>query len=200
MTARTSKDVTRRVASLGTAVMAALMPTLAVAAESGGMPQFDSSTFPTQFVWLAITFILLFLAMHQIALPGIADVLEARRNRIDGDLDHAATMKEEAEAALAAYEKTVAESMAKAHDLQREMAAAFTEQAAQARSELAARLAAETRAAEGLISEEKARSLVGIRDVAAELVRASASRLAGMELSVQEAATAIASIEPEDER
>ena len=179
--------------------MAALMPTLAAAAEGGGMPQFDSSTFPTQFVWLAITFILLFLAMHQIALPGIADVLEARRNRIDGDLDHAATMKEEAEAALAAYEKTVAESMAKAHDLQREMAAAFTEQAAQARSELATRLAEETRAAEGLISEEKTRSLVGIRDVATELVQASASRLAGMELSVQEAATAIASIEPEDE-
>ena len=164
------------------------------------MPQFDSSTFPTQFVWLAITFTLLFLAMRQIALPQIADVLEARRNRIDGDLDRAATMKEEAEAALAASEETVAESMAKAHDLQREMAASFTQQAAQARSELAARLAEETRAAEGLIADEKTRSLVGIRDVAAELVRASASKLAGVDLSEQDAAAAIASVAPEDKR
>ena len=179
--------------------MVGLLPTLA-AAEEGGLPQLDTSTFPTQLTWLVITFIMLYLAMRQVALPRIADVLEARRNRIDGDLDHAATLKEEAEAALAAYEETVAESMAKAHDVQREMAAAFTERAAQARSDLAARLTAETQAAEDLIAEEKAQALVGISDVAAELVRASASKLAGMELSVQDAATAIASIKPEDER
>lgn len=191
---------TRPFAFVSAGALVGLTPVLAAAAEGGGMPQFDSSTFPTQFVWLAITFTLLFLAMRQIALPQIADVLEARRNRIDGDLDRAATMKEEAEAALAAYEETVAESMAKAHDLQREMAALFTEQAAQARSELAARLAEETRAAEGLIADEKTRSLVGIRDVAAELVRASASKLAGVDLSEQDAAAAIASVAPEDKR
>ncbi len=195
---KTRRFVTRPFAHVSAGVMAGLVPAFASAAEGGGMPQFDLSTFPTQLAWLAITFVLLFLAMRQIALPRIADVLEARRNRIDGDLDRAASMKEEAEAALAVYKETVAESMAKAHELQREMAAAFSEQAAQARSELAARLAEEARAAEGLIAEEKARSLSGIRDIAAELVRASASKLADMELSDQEAAAAISAVAPED--
>ncbi len=200
MTEKWFNYTTSRSVGVSIAAASALLPSSINAAEGSGMPQFDISTFPTQLTWLAITFALLFFAMHQVALPRIADVLEARRNRIGGDLDRAQIMKEEAEAALAAYEKTLAESMTKAHELQLEMAAAFTEQAALARSKLAVRLAEETQVAEGLISEEKARSLAGIRDIAAELVCASASRLAGMELSVQDAATAIASIEPKDER
>ena len=194
----TRSSVTRRFAHVSAGVTAGLVPAFASAAEGGGMPQFDLSTFPTQFAWLAITFVLLFLAMRQIALPRIADVLEARRNRIDGDLDRAASMKEEAEAALAVYEATVAESIAKAHELKRQMTTEFSKQAAQARSELATRLAEQARVAESLIADEKARSLSGIRDVAAELVRASASKLADIELSYQDAAAAISAVAPED--
>ena len=164
------------------------------------MPQFDTSTFPTQLTWLTITFVILFLAMRQVVMPRIADVLEARRNRIDGDLDRAQALKEEAEIALAAYEKTVAESLAKAHELQRESVTAFAEQAAKSRLELAARLYEETQTAERRIAEEVARSLAEVQGMAAELVRATASRLAGMEISDQEAGVAIAALSSEDKR
>ena len=164
------------------------------------MPQFDTSTFPTQLTWLTITFVVLFLAMRQVVMPRIADVLEARRNRIDGDLDRAQALKEEAEIALAAYEKTVAESLAKAHDLQRDSVVAFAEQAAKSRSELAERLSAETQTAERRIAEEVARSLAEVRGMAAELVRATASKLAGMEISSQEASAAIAARSSEDKQ
>ena len=164
------------------------------------MPQFDISTFPTQLTWLTITFVILFLAMRQVVMPRIADVLEARRNRIDGDLDRAQALKEEAEIALAAYEKTVAESLVKAHELQRESVTAFAEQAAKSRLELAARLSEETQTAERRIAEEVARSLAEVQGMAAELVRATASRLTGMEISDQEAGAAIAALSSEDKR
>ena len=200
MTVNLFNFLARRSAQISAGAIVGILPTLAGAAEGGGMPQFNTSTFPTQITWLIVTFALLFLAMRQVVLPQIADVLEARRNRIDGDLDRAQTLKEEAEAALASYEKTVAESVAKAHDLQREIATAFAEQAAQARSELTARLSEETQVAERRIADEMERSLVEVRGVTAELVRATAGKLAGVDISDHEASAAVASLTAEDKQ
>lgn len=198
MTVKLHYIVARWPAHFCVGAVVGILPSFVMAAEEGGMPQFDASTFPTQLTWLVITFVILFLAMRQVALPKIGDVLEARRNRIDGDLDRAQALKEEAETALAAYEKTVAESMAKAHDLQRESLTAFAEQAARSRAELAARLSEETQTAERRIAEEMARSLAEVQGMAAELVRATASKLAGLEISDQEASVAIASLSSKD--
>ena len=71
------------------------------------MPQLEQiSTFPSQIFWLVITFAALFFVMWRIAVPRIADVLEARQKRIDDNLDKAETAKKEAEAAIEAYEQS----------------------------------------------------------------------------------------------
>ena len=46
------------------------------------MPQLDVNTYLPQVVWLVITFTALFLVMWRLAVPRIADVLEARQKRI----------------------------------------------------------------------------------------------------------------------
>ena len=74
------------------------------------MPQLESATFISQIVWLAVTFLALYVVMARIALPRIGEVLEARQDRIAHDLDTAASLKAEAEAALAAYETSIAEA------------------------------------------------------------------------------------------
>ncbi|MFQ5764023.1 MAG: F0F1 ATP synthase subunit B', partial [Rhodospirillales bacterium] len=61
------------------------------------MPQLDVNTYLPQIVWLVITFTVLFLIMWRVAVPRIADVLEARQKRIDDNLDKAAESKKEAE-------------------------------------------------------------------------------------------------------
>jgi len=70
------------------------------------MPQLDVSTFAPQLVWLAITFVVLYLLMAKLGLPRVSAILDARRKRQDDDLARAAEMKAEAEAALAAYQTT----------------------------------------------------------------------------------------------
>src|SRR5665213_3451221 len=72
------------------------------------MPQLDYATFPPQLIWLAITFVILYVLMSRIALPKVGGIIVARRNKIDGDLEKASAMKTEAEAVIAAYERALA--------------------------------------------------------------------------------------------
>ncbi len=80
---------------------------------SGAFPPFDSATFPSQILWLAITFGLFYIFLKRVALPRLSDILEHRSDRIAQDLDQAARMKEEADEAIAAYEQELAEGRAK---------------------------------------------------------------------------------------
>ena len=72
------------------------------------MPQLDYATFPPQLIWLAITFVILYVLMSRLALPKVGGIIVARRNKIDGDLEKASAMKAEAEAVIAAYERALA--------------------------------------------------------------------------------------------
>ncbi len=61
------------------------------------MPQFEPHTFSPQLFWLVISFALLFLIMWRYALPRIAEILDARKRRVDHDLARATALKEETE-------------------------------------------------------------------------------------------------------
>ena len=86
--------------------------------EAGGaFPPFDSTTFGSQLLWLAITFGLLYYLMSKVALPRIANILEVRRDRIASDLGEAERLKRETDEAIASYEQSLAEARQKAHGI-----------------------------------------------------------------------------------
>ncbi len=185
----------RSIAIAALAVTPALVPGAALAAaEGGGMPQFDSTTFPSQLFWLAIILVLFFIAMRSNALPKIGGALEARRQKIDDDLDRAAGYREEAEAAMAAYEKALAEAAEEAHAIQREAAETIAAKAAERRSAVAARLADDTKAAEARIAAAKMPAIASLEDVAADVVQQAAAKLAGVKVSETDAKAAVKSV------
>ena len=59
----------------------------------GGFPPFESHTFGSQLLWLAITFGALYFLMSRIALPRVASILETRSDRIASDLGEAQRLK-----------------------------------------------------------------------------------------------------------
>jgi F-type H+-transporting ATPase subunit b len=143
------------------------------------MPQLDVSTFAPQLVWLAISFIALYLLMSRLGLPRVDAIIEARRKRLDDDLARAAAMKAEAEAVIAAYQRTLAEARAQAQAAIKERTDRFAAEAAERQRQLAAALVEQTRAAEREIGAAKERAFTEIRNVAVDVARSVTEKLTG---------------------
>ena len=69
--------------------------------QEGGFPPFDTTTFPSQFFWLAITFAFLFTVMWRVAGPRINGAITNRRGMINGAIAEAGRARADAEAAQA---------------------------------------------------------------------------------------------------
>jgi F-type H+-transporting ATPase subunit b len=162
-------------------------PGMAADAQKTGMPQFDLSRFPSQIFWLGVTFLVLYWVMSKIALPRIGEVLEARANRIGGDLDRASALKAEADQIKAAYEKALGESRAKAQEVGRSTEASLAREAADRQARLGNELAGRIRDAEGRIAAAKASAMGNLAGVAAEVATLAVQRVAGIGISPAEA-------------
>jgi F-type H+-transporting ATPase subunit b len=143
------------------------------------MPQLDYHTFVPQLVWLAISFVVLYILMARLGLPKVREAIEGRRRRLDSDLGGAAAAKEEAETALAAYQKTLADARMAAQDTLRQTATKLAAEAAERQRQLAATLTAQIEAAEARIAAGKEQALGEIRSVAAEVGSAVVEKLTG---------------------
>src|SRR5215212_3604374 len=77
-------------------------------------PPFEKETFASQLVWLGLTFVLLYVLMAKVALPRIGSILEIRKKRITDDLMAAKRLKEQSDAANAAYGKEINDARSRA--------------------------------------------------------------------------------------
>ena len=167
-----------RVAALASLVATTFVSGSAAAAEHG-MPQLDISTFAPQLFWLAIWFVVLYLLMAKLALPRVDRVMEARRQRREGDLARAAQLKADAEAANAAYQRALAEARAQAQATIKETADRLAAEAAERQRALAAALAEQIAEAQRRIAGTKEQALAEVRGIAADVGRSVVEKLTG---------------------
>ena len=148
--------------------------------ETGGtFPPFDSSTFPSQLLWLAITFGLFYLFLKKVVLPRIGGILEVRSDRIAQDLDQAARMKEEADAAIAAYEQELADAKAKANAIGQSARDTAKAEAKTERKQVEASLESKLSDAEGRIALIKDAAMRDVGAIAEETAGAIVQQLIG---------------------
>lgn len=143
------------------------------------MPQLDITTFSTQIVWLVITFAALFYVMWRVAVPRISDALEQRQKRMDDNLDKAAEFKKEAEAAIEAYEQSLAKAREAAHSAITDANATLLEEVAAKDAELSAKLKTMLSESEANIAKATEDAMSNVRVVAEEVASAAAERLLG---------------------
>ena len=148
----------------------------------GGKPQFppfNKETFASQLVWFAIFFIALYLIIAKGAIPRIGGIVEARRDRIAGDLAEANRLKEQSDLALKAYEKSLADARGRAQALANEMRDKLNVEAEQARRKLEAALNIKLAEAEKTIAATKTAAMANVRGIAVETAGAIVERLIG---------------------
>jgi F-type H+-transporting ATPase subunit b len=129
--------------------------------------------------------------MWKIALPKVGGVVTLREERIQGNLGKAETLKAEAEQALAAYQKLIADARSAAQAEHAKATAAIAAETASREAVFAKRLDAEDAAAETRIAAAKNEALASVRTVAADLAAAMAGKLIGVHVGGDAAATAV---------
>lgn len=145
----------------------------------GLFPPFDASTFPSQILWLAITFGLFYLFLKKVIVPRLGGILEVRENRIAQDIEQASKLKGEADAAVAAYEQELAEARANANTIGQQARDNAKAEAETARKSIEASLEAKLTEAEERVAKIKATAMQDVGSIAEETAAAIVSALGG---------------------
>lgn len=155
------------------------------------MPQFDPTWFVSQIFWLVLVFGALYWLMVKRALPKVSKALDARAERIQGDLDRAAKMQRDAEIAAETHEAAIVKARDEAREALR-VAQVETQAELDARQEtLSKELADQASAAEGRIAEASKAAMASVREIAVGTAQAAAGHLIGGIVDEAKAATAV---------
>jgi F-type H+-transporting ATPase subunit b len=143
-------------------------------------PPFQTETFASQLVSLAIAFAALYLIVSRIALPRVGGVLDQRQKAIEGDVAEAQQMKEASDAALKAYEAELASARARAQAIGAETREKLNAASEAERKRLDERLSHKLAEAEKTIASTREAAMRNVRGIAADAAAAIVQRLTGV--------------------
>jgi F-type H+-transporting ATPase subunit b len=157
----------------------------------GGFPPFDTTTFPSQFFWLAISFAFLFTVLWRVAGPRINGAITNRRGAINGAIGEAGKARSDAEAAQAAYETALAGARARANALAEETRARLNAEIAKAKAQADTQAHDAMAAADARIAQTRETAKAHVKTAARDAAIAIVERLTGDKVSADDAAAAI---------
>jgi len=147
--------------------------------EAAVFPPFDFATFPSQILWLAITFGIFYLVMKRVIVPRVGSILEDRHDRIAQDLDEAERLRSEADEAVAAYERELAQARSEARSISAAAAEKARAEADAEREQLEAELAGKLAEANERIQAVREEALKEVGAIAQETTTEIVTHLIG---------------------
>ncbi|MFD0988389.1 F0F1 ATP synthase subunit B family protein [Methyloligella solikamskensis] len=155
------------------------------------MPQLVPSDWLPQLIWLAITFVALYVLMAKVALPKVGGVLDARRNKIQSDLQTAEDLRRATEEAIASYEQALAEAKQKAHAIAQEARDELNDELSAEREKLEKELDEKAKNAEERIEAAKTSALKEVDGIATDVAADLVDKLIGVSPSKGETEKAV---------
>ncbi len=162
---------------------------------SGGkqdFPPFQKDTFVSQLIWVVLIFGALYVLMSRISLPRIDGIMQARRSHIDTDMADARRLKDESDAAIAAYERELADARRQAQALIDGIRATQAARRQGAHKDLETTLHARVAEAERMIAVKRSAAMANVKDIAIEAAAEIVERLTGVAPARQTSAAAVA--------
>jgi F-type H+-transporting ATPase subunit b len=157
-------------------------------------PPLQIETYASQLLWLALTFVALYLLMSRVALPRIGSIIEDRRQRIASDFAEAERLKAESDAALVAYEKSLADARGRAQALANETREREAKAAESARKALDAKLNTQIGEAEKTIAARRSAAMTNVQSIAVDAAAAIVERLTGSAPAGREVEAAVVDV------
>jgi F-type H+-transporting ATPase subunit b len=159
----------------------------------GVFPPFDQTTYASQLLWLVITFGVFYVLMQKVLAPRVGGILETRHARLAQDIDEAARLKAEADAAVETYEAELAAARAKANAIGTAARDSAKAKAEADRRQIEASVAETIKAAQARIAEVKSKAFADIGAIAEETATAVVEQLIGGTVAKADVAAAVAS-------
>jgi F-type H+-transporting ATPase subunit b len=166
--------------SHGDAAKGATAHTEAEGGHKAPFPPFQKDTFASQLVSLLIAFVALYLIVSRIALPRVGGLLDARQNKIEGDLSEAQNLKDASDGALKAYENELAAARARAQAIGSETREKLNAASEAERKTLEQQLSVKLAEAEKTIASTREAAMSNVRGIASEAASAIVQRLTGV--------------------
>ena len=164
--------------------------TAAAEGASGGLPQFDFQWWPGQIAWFLIIFALMMVFIRLFAAPRVGGTIDARDDKISGDIAEARRMKDDADAQAQAAAAETAQARAAAQRV-------AAEARAKAQAEVAAKLAVEEAklaeagaVAEARIAKARDAAMANVAAIGADTAKLIVDKLTGKAATAAELAAA----------
>jgi F-type H+-transporting ATPase subunit b len=160
----------------------------AAAGGSGGLPQFDLAQWPGQIVWMLIVFGVMLFLFAKVFVPKVGGTIDAREDRIAGDIGEARRLRDQAETDAKAAEAEMNEARAHAHRTAAEAKAKSGAESAKRGAALEAELNAKLSKAETRIRASRDEAMSHVRAIAADTAGAIVGKLTGVPATAEEIA------------
>ena len=146
----------------------------------GGLPQLDPTWYGNQLLWLAISFVLLYVLVSGVIAPTIHHVLKDRADAIDAAIAEAEKAKLAAESSRGSAESAIHTARAKAAEMVVAAQVENSREAAEAIAKLDHELARKADQAQARIQEALAKAHEQLGAATADLANTMAEKLIGV--------------------
>ena len=141
---------------------------LAAGDSSGGLPQLDITTWPSQLFWLVVTFVIGYILISSLVAPSISSVLENRSTKISNDLETAKKAQDNAKEVYTSYEESLSEARSQAAIAAAKALEVAKAETASRDAAINKKLAASAKKAEARLSKMRDEALSSLEDLATE--------------------------------
>ncbi|KPF83853.1 ATP synthase F0 subunit B' [Brevundimonas sp. AAP58] len=159
--------------------------------EAGGLPQFDTSVWAGQIVYLLFLFFVLYLLISKVFAPRLRRVMDERASTISNAIATARSVQAEAAEQAAAAKAEVEQARNDSRRLAAEAKARVAADAEARRQAEEAEVNAKIEAAEARIAATRDAAMAHVSTIAADTASAIVERLTGKPASATEVADAV---------
>jgi F-type H+-transporting ATPase subunit b len=130
--------------------------------------------------------------VSRLAIPRVGGIIDARRQSVEGDLAEAKRLKDSSDAAIAAYEKALADARGRAQALANETREKYAKEAEAARKQLDETLNSRLAQAEQAIATRRTAAMANVQGIAVDTAAAIVERMIGNAPANADVAKAVA--------